>query len=76
MATAERLRERLIQTLSMDAYSGVEKYTLRDAIQTSRVHGAVCARDPAVGGRVMTFEAYFQAVFGEGTDGKIVKVKK
>lgn len=70
MADLATLRHRLVQVFALDAAEPADKYTLAAAIRDHKIEGAVCAREPALGGRVKNFAAYFELVFGETLDGK------
>jgi hypothetical protein len=68
----KRLRDVLALTGPFDKLSAAE------AIKAERIEGAVCARIPAVGGRIANFSQYFAVCFSETIDGKpwAPKVKK
>jgi hypothetical protein len=71
-ATEQTLRQRLIETLSLepDAPNTREQYA--DAIKASMLEQCVCAR---VSGKVALFPQYFAAVYGVTIEGKAVKQK-
>jgi hypothetical protein len=68
------LHGRLAQVLALEADKPFNEAAAREAI-VGFCEGAVCARIPSVGGKVATFERYFEAVYGRTLDGKPVKPK-
>lgn len=69
----ETLRRRLVQVLAIEPADPFTEETARAAVVP--IAGAVCCRWPLVDGKVRTFEAVFQAVFGKKLDGTVYKPK-
>lgn len=66
------LYRRLIAILAIEPTEPFTEETARSAI-TNFCEGAVCCRWPSVDGKVRTFEAVFQEVFGKKLDRSVVK---
>jgi len=73
-ASASVLEKRLRDVLALTG--PFDKLSAAEAIKAERIGLAVCARIPAVGGRVANFSQYFAVCFGETIDGKEWKPKK
>ena len=52
------------------------RHDIAAAIVAGDLDCVVCARWPRVGGKVLSFAAFYERVFGVGLDGKPLPVKK
>jgi hypothetical protein len=78
-ATAYRLQERLHNVCAVEVHPDQRALTeseLSDAIRAGSLEGCVCARVPAVGGKIATFENYFRCVYRRNLDGTAIKERK
>lgn len=70
----ETLHRRLVEVLALERGEPFTEDTAREAI-VGFCETAVCCRWPRAGGKVRTFEAVFQAVYGKKLDGTVYKPK-
>jgi hypothetical protein len=78
-ATAYTLQLRLHQVCGTEVHPGQRALTeseLSDAIRAGSLEGCVCARVPAVGGKIASFENYFRCVYRRNLDGTTIKERK
>lgn len=77
--SAHRLAERLYQVLAIphppSEVASLTAEEAADAIKTAVIAGCICDR-AELGGRPLTFEQYYQAVYGVALDGKKVKGRR
>lgn len=65
MASADILYRRLVQVLAWEPNTPRTKEGFRDAIVSHGIAGAMCSREPEHEGKCLSFQRYYEAVFGE-----------
>lgn len=74
MADLRVLVRRLIEVLAPPSDDSPE--AVADAITSNKLQGAMCWRDPFPDGKCLSFQRYFEAVYGRQLDGSELKVGK